>query len=683
MASLDALQRSGGRHGRPRLTRKALPTASALMGMALAAVVLLVGWVGGPSEVAAQQRPNVVFIIGDDHGWPDSGFMGSTRTIATNQGNLPISQVVQTPNLDTLAAGGVTFRYAQDTASVCLPSLHTALSAAGLHHLQWNETAQALDALPQITVIDSGVVQHYRTVPRELGSVGYKSWEGGKMWNGTFTEAGFTHGLAVDHGQPLAPAGYLFGRENWNSTQCGPTAPPSAVCPALAPLRSFLDAVQGQPFFVWFAPMLPHTPFWEDDITPFGPPLQPTPDFLAPYQALGIGGCTWLSWFCNQLGYLANVSWLDAVIGELLKELDARGLRDDTLLVYFSDNGWDWHDSAQKSKSTLYELGFRTPLIFNWPGHVPAGITYDDLVSIADVPATVLDYAGVDALPEQQGLSLRARIEGGAPITRTALVARIDCIGLFPCSPPGGHWLRTDTWRYLRFAADGHEELYQIAVDPFEDVNVAAQHPDLLATFSAMVDQWEIDVHTPPSRLEIAGRALDAVSGVPLVSSQVELDGGPFPLISLVGNDGFFRFGPVPLASYQLQPNLRLTGVSWLGTPTPIPTAVPLGISGAYLNVTGTQTKALPGLKGAQIRGRLTNPSGTPLSGVQIDVRGAIGCDGVRTLVVTQPDGSYRAENLPLTTYTLTATPPGYQNVVVQVVVNAIAVFTRDLVAQP
>jgi hypothetical protein len=308
---------------------------------------------------------------------------------------------------------------------------------------------------------------------------------------------------------------------------------------------------------------------------------------------------------------------------------------------------------------------------------VPAGVTYDDLVSVADVPATVFDYAGVDPLPEQQGLSLRARVEGGAPVPRTEIITRYE-------DTDGGHFVRTANWRYLRFSADGHEELYRIDVDPFEEINLASIYPALLPIFSAMVDQWEADRHIPPARLEIAGRALHPSTGAPLVCSQVQLLGGAFPLVSLVGMDGFFRFGPVAPASYQIQPGARITDVKWLGTPSPVPATIPLGISGHNLNLTATQTSALATLTGAQIRGKLTNTSGVPLGGVKIDVSGAIGCDTARTVVVTQPDGTYRAENLPLTTYTITATPPGHQNVVVNgVVVNAIAVFTRDLVAQP
>jgi uncharacterized sulfatase len=642
-----------------------------------------------PPVAAQQARPNIVLIIGDDHGWPDSGFMPSPRTIGTNQGFLPINQVVQTPNLDALAAQGVTFRNAYSTASVCVPSLRTALSAAGLQPFQWMETRAALDALPQLSFPPGPLyyprteVEHFRTVPKELRHAGYKSWEAGKMWEGTFGQAGFTHGLATDHGEFLAPRGHLFGREGWDPALCGPTAAPGASCPALDPLRVFLDEVEGEPFFLWFAPMLPHTPFLDPQHP--GPPLNPPQNFLDPYLALGLGSCTnlpWccpsLNWYCNQLGYLANVSWLDAVIGELVDELDSRGLRDDTLLIYFSDNGWDWSANPPKGKLTLYDLGFRTPMIFNWPGHVPAGVSYDDLVSVTDVPRTVFDYAGVDPLPEQQGLSLRARVEGGPPVPRSEIIVRYE-------DDDGGHFLRTDTWRYLRFSADGHEELYQIDIDPFEVVDVAAQNPGLVAAFGAMVDQWEIDRQTPPARLEIAGRALDPVTTAPLVCSEVQLVGGPFPLISLVGQDGFFRFGPIDLASYQLQPSARITAVDWLGTPSPVPAAVPLGVSGHYLNVTATQTKAITTLTGAQIRGTLTTVSGAALPGVRIDVRGAIGCDSVRTQTVTQPDGSYRAENLPLTTYSITAdSPPGYQDVAVTgVVVGAIDVFTRNLVAQP
>jgi hypothetical protein len=156
-------------------------------------------------------------------------------------------------------------------------------------------------------------------------------------------------------------------------------------------------------------------------------------------------------------------------------------------------------------------------------------------------------------------------------------------------------------------------------------------------------------------------------------------------LVSIVGPDGWFRFGPVELGSYVIRAGTNALNLDWLGTGDPVPAAVPIGRGGNFLNLTGTQTIANPHPFGAQIRGTLTAAGGAPLADVPIEVSGVKGCDVVRTVVTTQADGSYRTENLPFTTYTVKATSPlGYQNVVVAgVVVDALDVFIQDLVAQP
>ena len=189
--------------------------------------------------------------------------------------------------------------------------------------------------------------------------------------------------------------------------------------------------MEGSPFFIWFAPQLPHQPF------------DAPQNFRDPYEALGLASCAEFdcSGNCatcaNEVNYLANVAWFDGLIGELVGELERRNLRDNTLLIYVTDNGWglnyQFAPGVGKGKMTLYEMGYRTPIIFNWPGHVPAGAAYDDLVSSTDIAPTILEYAGLDVLPEQEGLSLRQRIEGGPSTGRTELIG-YD-VGLEPGGP--------------------------------------------------------------------------------------------------------------------------------------------------------------------------------------------------------------------------------------------------------
>jgi uncharacterized sulfatase len=606
----------------------------------------------------AQPPPNVVLIIGDDIGWTDFGFMESFRTLQTNQGELPIQDVVQTPNLDAIAASGVLFRNGHATASVCRASLRTLLSAGGLHSFQWTAMEQTLEAVPGIGPIPvRAESQYYRTLPRELGRLGCKSWEGGKMWEGTYEMAGFTHGLATEIGSIFRSVGDEFGRTDWNTASCGSTGAPGVPCPALAPFRQFLDGLDGECFFAWIAPTLPHLPYSAPEI------------YRAPYQALGLQS--------YEVGYLANVTWLDQVVGEVLEELDERGLRDETLIVYVSDNGWglglQFVPGSGRGKGTLYDVGFRTPVILHWPGHVPAGAVYDDLVSIADVVPTIYDYVGADEPPGQQGMSLRPRIEGGSPLGRTEVIGFHEGLG---------HFLRDDTWRYLRFLGDGHEELYRIDLDPYEQVDLAADHPELVASFGALVDEWMIERQTPGDRIEISGKLVSRTTGQPLVGSKLWIAGTR--LNAIAGADGSFRIGPLPADLYLLGGQPRLSGLEGLGSSTFIPLPPGLVAGGLHLPLIADDPPAVPGNFTGRIEGTLQHPLGQPVAGETVKASGRVGGRIVAVYALTQPDGSYRIENLPAGNYRVTATVPrGHRRVAVpQVAVADGATVELDLVAE-
>lgn len=407
----------------------------------LSVVLLLV------SKVALG-APNIILIIGDDNDPDAYGFASSQRTLETNQGTTFLHDVVQTPNLDTLANTGTVFMNGHSVASVCRPSLRALLT--GLQPLQW-------EASPY----DS--IQHMSTVPKQLA--GYLSWQGGKYWDSPYGFAGFTHGLAATEGEYLEPDGWDIGRTG------------------IEPLREFLDEAGDQPFFVWFAPQLPHSPYDAP---------QRYRDY---YEALGLNDdhydCEGHPEDCpTDVRYLANVSWLDDVVGDVLDELDSRGLRENTLIIYLSDNGFGFQEqyfaASGYGKGTPYELGFRTPIIFNWPEHVPSA-QYNDLVSSLDVPATVLDYAGAEPIAASQGASLKPRLEGGTQSDRSYIAGFYSSTGYF---------VRTYDWRYIRLT-DGTEELYEINNDPLERNDVAQERQGVKGLLSAVADQWEQQLPPP------------------------------------------------------------------------------------------------------------------------------------------------------------------------------------------
>lgn len=574
---------------------------SRLLRLLILAVALLAA-----SQAGAQDRPpNIVLLIGDDLGWPYAGFMGHP--------------LVQTPNLDALAARGTTFVQAQSPASVCAPALRALL--AGIHSEQWDRKKAALAAtlgpLPR-----RSEVQYFRTVPRELARRGYLSWEGGKLWEGTYATAGFTHGLATSISPDLFHSvGDDFGRTGWSEGT------------AMAPLASFLDQAGSAPFFLWVAPMLPHVPY------------DAPPEFTALYAGLGLDP--------RVARYYANTSWLDAVVGAVLAELDARGLRDDTLVVFVSDNG---KDAAQdiagegQGKGTLYEMGFRQPVILSWPGHLPEGVTRDDLVSSLDIPPTLLDYAGADALEDGPGQSLRHAAESGDPVGRAELV------GFVRGATPGtqGTWVRTPSWRYLA-ALDGREELYAIDADPLEQVDVAALHPELLPGFRSDARDWTTALTAGRPQLDVAGRVTDAQGGA-LAGENLELSGRSaagerIRLRAMTSASGDFLFDSVPLGSYALKSRRGSAVLGLNALRDRIPVTLAAGSLDAYLPLNGFQAAPRRSAGEAVLRGRVLDAAGRPIAGATVALAGP------RTSVVvrTGADGTYRAEWLPAGNYRVIA----------------------------
>jgi uncharacterized sulfatase len=393
---------------------------------------------------ALPESPNVVLIIGDDVGWTDFGFMGS--------------EVVHTPHLDRLAREGIVFTHAFSPASLCRPALRSLLTGFEPYAVEIRIAAahQEKKALPALEEV-------FETLPERLGERGYVSFQGGKFWEGTFEMGGFTHGMTrtVSRAPAFVPdltwvsgsEGLALGRDT------------------LQPLWDFLDAHSDRPFFVWYAPMLPHLPF---DAPPRFRRLYASDPVPRPVRS-----------------YRANLTRFDATVGEVLDRLEKLGLREHTLVLYVSDNGWDaTPDTAislaggPKGKGSIYELGVRTPLVLSWPGVLSAGARDDRLVSLVDVFATILDFAGAEPVPGASGRSLLPLLVGRGDFHRESVIGgRYD-------DRPRPWFLRTRTWRYIWFPGDQPEELYEIQEDPFEMRNVADAHPEQIRRFREELARW-------------------------------------------------------------------------------------------------------------------------------------------------------------------------------------------------
>ena len=108
----------------------------------------------------------------------------------------------------------------------------------------------------------------------------------------------------------------------------------------------------------------------------------------------------------------------------MIAELEARNLREDTLIVYITDNGWEigqaFFGDLGHGKGSLFDLGSRTPMVFNWPGRIESGVVRDDLVTFEDLFATLIDFAGGEPLPDRDGRISYPPFRPASPLAATS-----------------------------------------------------------------------------------------------------------------------------------------------------------------------------------------------------------------------------------------------------------------------
>lgn len=417
---------------------------------------LLLGLLIAPTAAATAADepgpPNLVLIISDDQAYTDFGFMGHP--------------VVKTPHIDALAARSAAFPAGYVPTSLCRASLATLLTGQYGH-----EHCICFNDPPEGTAREAAhpFLQKAPALPRLLAEKGYRSLQTGKYWEGHYANAGFTDGMTVKgrHGD----TGLAIGRQT------------------MKPIADFLDAGKGkgtdrpQPFFLWYAPMMPHEPH--------NPPAK----YRALYEGKGLDQKTQL--------YYAMITWFDDTVGELMGLLEDRKLREDTLVLFVVDNGWITPGPGEppgrfspRSKNSPYEGGVRTPILIDWPGHTRAGVR-PDLVSTVDVVPTLLDAAGILRPDALSGLSLLPVATGAGRLDRDAVFGELYLHTAVSLNEPAVNltyrWVRQGPWKLIAPAGDqGETMLFHLEDDPAERRNLAADpaHRDRLEALKARLDAW-------------------------------------------------------------------------------------------------------------------------------------------------------------------------------------------------
>lgn len=444
-----------------------LRKAGAAVGGGLVALFLAMG----VSAHAKSKHPNIVLILSDDQAWTDYGFMQHP--------------VIETPRLDRLASESLVFERGYVAAPLCRPSL--ASMVTGLFPQQHGVMANDVKGGKERAELDKPIKAGFHRHPsfvKNLVSHGYLAHQSGKWWEGSYQDGGFTHGMT--HGDPKrggrhGDVGLKIGRQG------------------MEPITEFIDHAleEEKPFFVWYAPFLPHTPH------------NPPERLLKKYQREGRA--------LDVAKYYAMCEWFDETCGSLIDCLEEREIRDDTVILYICDNGWGapstrkddptqklWKRYAQRSKSTPFENGIRTPIMVSWPDKVTAGKSAD-LAHAIDLYPTIAAVAGMD-LPD--GLTGVDLLDDKARGARSEVFGVTHSVhNMTPGDPADTlqyrwcvekrwklmirhHGKDTTNYRNLHIWDKEPIRLYDLQADPHEKENLAGKHPDIVEKLRAKIDAW-------------------------------------------------------------------------------------------------------------------------------------------------------------------------------------------------
>ncbi|MEC8474247.1 MAG: sulfatase-like hydrolase/transferase, partial [Planctomycetota bacterium] len=308
------------------------------------------------------------------------------------------------------------------------------------------------------------------------------SHQSGKWWEGSFQRGGFTHGMTRGYpetGGRHGDAGLRIGRDG------------------IKPVTDFIDqsVEANQPFFVWYAPFMPHTPHTPPD------------RLLKKYLAKGVQS--------RIAKYYAMCEWFDETCGSLVNHIDQSGIKENTLIVYVCDNGWIQTEKgsyAERSKRSPYEHGTRTPIMFRWPGTIQAA-DRTELCSSIDFVPTVLAACNATGPHSFPGLNLLPKLKSGDPIERDTLFGESFAHDIADIEKPEAsllyRWVIQGKEKLLLTydgnpgkmkypPAQGDTQLYNLEKDPRETINLADQKPERVEALSSLLTAWYVPENRKP-----------------------------------------------------------------------------------------------------------------------------------------------------------------------------------------
>lgn len=431
----------------------------------------------GGAAIACQKpakRPNVVFIMTDDHGVWANGVYGCSE--------------MQTPYIDALARDGMLFENAFAATPVCSPSRVTFFTGKlpYAHGVQdWIIAKESFG--PE----SKPVLAEHESFPEVLARNGYHMGMSGKwhMGGDEHAQEGFSFWSTVPGGGSpyrdveFVENGVTVKKPGYKTDNVGDAA------------VEFLNLHQSshpeEPFFLNLSFYAPHTPYnYQPD--EYRRPYAESPfscfprDEQHPRQNTNLAGHHRNEE--SMRAYSALITGLDANIGKLLRHLEEMGEADNTLVIFTADQGWNaghhgmWGKGNGTVPRNMYEESIRVPMIWKHPGRIAVGSRSDSMVSSFDLFPTLLDYLGLETTPhpDRVGQSYAPFLRGESPAWRDRLIFEY-------CETRS---LRTRSAKLVLRAAPWDSELYDLAADPGETRNVFGD-PSVAALQAALTTELE------------------------------------------------------------------------------------------------------------------------------------------------------------------------------------------------
>jgi len=474
------------------------------MGVALLASLYNPTLAGNSAELAIGRQPNILLFLVDDMGWQDTSVpFWKERT--------SLNEKFSTPNMERLAAQGMKFTQAY-AYSVCSPtrtSLMTGMNAARHGVTNWtlrkNQTVDAkdevldfpkwnLNGLQPENVDTISQTVSATTLPQLLRKNGYFTIHCGKAHWGAETTPGanpLNLGFDVNIGGHCAggPGSYL-GIHNfsaaWRSNERIWDIPglekyfgkdinltEALTLEAVSALDSALKI--GKPFYLYMSHYAVHVP------------LEPDNRYNQKYKDKGLEE--------PEARYASMVEGMDKSLGDLMNYLDGKGIAQNTVILFMSDNGGlsahgrgghpNTHNLPLNSgKGSAYEGGIREPMIVKWPGQVQPQSICNDYLIIEDFFPSILEMAGVKQYKTVQKVDGKSFVP--MLLQKGTTAAGRDLFWHYPnkwgASGPGigtTSTIRSGNWKLIHWYKDGKNELYNIAEDIGENRDLATVHPEI------------------------------------------------------------------------------------------------------------------------------------------------------------------------------------------------------------